>query len=176
MSKTYFKAIHSNGTTHLRASISGRPYIYAVAGPRLGGIAFSSSRSRAESDAKTTGNGYEAVPAIEISATEYAALDKANKVFCSVVFRGKKYTHADNIDRTPAEFALGVYRAPREIRIDLTPEHHKGYHEKHPEGFYIQKDSGYQSVYFGSRQYVDSCKPQNYDQVEIIPVTRIKST
>lgn len=172
MSKTYFKATHSNGTIHLRASISGRPYIYAVAGPKLGGIAFSSSRSRAEADAVKTGDGYEAVPAFEISAAEFAALNKANKVFCSVTFRGKKYSHSDNIDRTPAEFAVAVYRAPNERRITLTPEHHKSWHEKHPEGFYIAKDSGQLGVWFGNREFAERVDKSKYDQVEIIPVTR----
>ncbi len=141
MIATYFKATHSNGTVHLRATNGTGAYKFAVVGPRVASDASFSSRldlARRELERRSTPS--EVVPAIEIQRAEYNALNNANKVKCAVTYRGKKFTQTRKVGLLPVTHALGYYRAEREVRVELNADMHPSWLERYPEGFYIRKD------------------------------------
>lgn len=183
MTKTYFKAIHSSGTIHLRASVSGRPYAWAIAGKRLAGCASFASKRPGPLKPGDLDNGLEIVPAHTITKEEYATLEKANKNFCSVTFRGKKYTHSDHVDQPRSTHAVCVHRDASEYREVLTPQHHKSYHERHPEGFFMVQVRASTCVWFGSEEDCRSVHvryqnehntgPHAYSVVELVEVKQL---
>jgi hypothetical protein len=144
MTATYFKATHSNGTVHLRATNGTGAYKFAVVGPRASlNASFSSRRELAvrqlEKDLHHWSN-LEVVPAIEIERAEYNALNSANKIKYAVTFRGKKHTTTSKIGAPMLTHAVGYFRPAQEVRIEILPSWHASWHEKHPEGFYMRKD------------------------------------
>jgi hypothetical protein len=183
MSKSYFKATHSNGTIHLRASISGRPYAFAVVPTKLSRGASFASKRPGSLDQYQSQDGSEIVVAHEITKEEYNKLEKANKTFCTVTFRGKKYSNSDYVDQPRSTHAVCVHRDAGEVKVTLTPEHHASYHAKYPEGFYTHGVTANTSVWFGTEEHCRSVfaryqnehntGPYGYTTVELVTVKQL---
>lgn len=138
MSKTFYKATHSNGTVHLRASSSARIYAFAVVGKKINDVSFSAKRP-AGLGLYDLQCGRETVVAHAISSTEYAALDKANKCTYQVTFRGKKITKSFKGDGAQPIAAIGFFALVSEQRIDLGPDASDFAKSRSPEGFYMMR-------------------------------------
>jgi hypothetical protein len=111
MSKTYYRAVHSTGRVHIRAS--ERPYSHAVVGPRPGANRFCGRFDLAQKvlGEKYLFDGAEVVRAEEITAKEFAQLGRANKRKFAVEFMGKTFTHTVDSASTAPLFAVGFFEA-----------------------------------------------------------------
>ena len=183
MSKTYFKAVHSNGTIHLRASVSGRAYAFAIVREKLAMCASFASKRPKTLDASQLAFGLEIVEAHIISQKEFAAIEKTNKTFCSVIFKGKKFTSSTHSDQARETHAVGLFREAKEVRVELTPKHHQSYHTKYPEGFYMDQVPQDHRVWFGTEEYIRkeylryfsqafNRGAYGYDVIELLDVTQ----
>jgi hypothetical protein len=167
--KSYFKAVHSTGTVHLRASQAGRPYAWAEVGSKLNCVAFASKRPGKLS--KYAPADAEIVPAEEITVTEYNLLLKANKVGCSVVFRGKKYSHTDNIQQDRTVCALCLHFPHHENKVPLAPRDESQDWSvqcwtEHPEGYWVNVSKEHVSVWFFSSKEEAQKVAQRYESMD----------
>ena len=143
MAKTFYKAVHSSGTVHLRASSAGGShYKFCVASKGFDSASYCSRSDLAQKERdKQAKWGYtpEMLPVVEITSIEHAALTRANTVTSAVVFRGKKFTTSRSIQSTPIVAVVGYYRAEYETRHELGEDASAVQRARHPEGFWVNK-------------------------------------
>lgn len=166
--KSYFKAIHSSGTVHLRASQSGRPYAWAEVGARVNHVSFASKRPGKLS--KYAGADAEIVPVETITVAEYNQLLKANKNGCSTVFLGKTYKHTDSVQKARAVCAVGIHYPYKETKVKLkaldpADKYSVDAWARHPEGFWMNVNNESTRVHFYSNRSQAEEIAQRYKKV-----------
>lgn len=106
----YFKAVHSTGRVHTRAT-SGMAYAWACVGARLNSATFHARQDLAVAEQRRRlqrDETLEVVPAVEIPKAEHAATVKAGKAAFKVTYMGKTYTKTCSVESTrPYVCAIG---------------------------------------------------------------------
>jgi hypothetical protein len=145
MAKTFYKAVHSSGTVHLRASSAGGShYKFCVAGKGFDSASYCSRPDLAQKERDKQakwGHAPEILPVVEISSIEHAALTRANQVTTTVVYRGKKFTTSRTIQQPPIVAVVGIYKAAYETRHELRENASEAERARFPDGFWINKQS-----------------------------------
>lgn len=159
MAKFYYKAVHSSGAVHLRASASTGGYKFCVANSHLSSASFSSRLDLAQKEQSQRakyGTLAEILPAVEITSAEHAQLTKANQISSTVTFRGKKFSKSRTVSEQAIVAIVGLYKAACEKRFPLDENASAQARALWPDGFSVYQER----EYFQVHAYCDLARAQ----------------